>query len=62
MAELRYDNLLTMLEGYGREVVAKYRAKLAVAGKNASGKLSQTMRSFVEKKGSMVAVYIIFLY
>lgn len=58
MAELRYDNLLTMLEGYGREVVAKYRAKLAVAGKNASGKLSQTMRSFVEKKGSVVAVYV----
>lgn len=58
MAEMRYDNLLTMLEGYGREVVAKYRAKLAVAGKNASGKLSQTMRSFVEKKGSMVAVYV----
>lgn len=58
MAELRYDNLYAVLEGYGREVVAKYRAKLAVAGKNASGELSSTMRSFVERKGDLVAVYV----
>lgn len=58
IAELRYDNLRAVLEGYGREVVAKYRAKLAVAAKNASSRLSDTMRSYVENKGDVWAVYV----
>ena len=58
MAELRYDNLLRTLEAYGEEVVGKYRAKLAAEGKNASSKLSDTLRSFVEVKGDAVRVLL----
>lgn len=58
MAELRYDNLYRVLEAYGEEVVDKYREKLVTEGKYASGKLSDTLRSFVEVKGDAVAVYL----
>lgn len=58
MAELRYDNLIQTLEGYGKDVAERYSAKLSAAGKDATGTLSRTIRSFVLTHDDAIAVYL----
>lgn len=55
---LEYNNLTAMLEEYGRQIVAAYRAKLDADGRNASGKLRDTLESFVKRDGDVFSVWL----
>lgn len=58
MAELRYDNLLRVLEEYGEAVAERYRDRVTAAGKNASGKLSDTVHSYIDRQGDMFNLWL----
>lgn len=58
MAELRYDNLYRVLEEYGAAVAEKYRDKVTAAGKNASGTLSDTVHSYIDRQGDVITLWL----
>lgn len=55
-ALIDFPRLAAVLAEYGTEVCERYRAELDARGKNASGVLSQTVRSLVQRQGTMYAV------
>lgn len=58
MNDIEFLELENVLQQYGEDIVARYRRKLERAKKNATGMLSDTMRSYLRRDGSVYAVYI----
>lgn len=55
---MQYNHLKEVLEDYGKRIAANYRQKLEREAKNASGKLSSTLDSFVKQDGDVFSVWL----